>query len=185
MANQFIEKYKEEFGNVFEHYEKELNNLRIGRANPSTIEEILVDAYGVKTPLKQMTSISVPEARVMNVEPWDKNLLKEVEKALTLADLGYSISGDSTLIRVIVPQMTEENRKDMVKVLGEKMEAAKVSVKSIREKVKEEIIEAEKASDITEDDKYAYIEELDKKTQETNKQLQERTDIKEKEIITV
>lgn len=185
MNNEFIVKYKEDFDKAIEHYTKELKGLRVGRANPETIEDVLVDAYGVKTPMKQMASISVPEARSMVVEPWDKNLLKEIEKALTLAELGYSIKVESTLVRVIVPQMTEENRKDMVKKLGEKMEAAKVAIKSIREKVKEEIVEADKKSDITEDDKYQYIEDLDKKVQELNKQLQEMTEEKEKEIMTV
>ena len=185
MENEFITKYKDDFDKAVQHYEKELRTLRIGRANPATVEDILVDAYGVKTPIKQMASISVPEARSMVIEPWDKNLLKEIEKSLTYADLGFSISGETGLVRVTVPQMTEENRKDMVKVLNEKLEAGKISIKSIREKVKEEIVEAEKKSDITEDDKYKYVEELDKKVQELNKQLQETIERKEKEIMTV
>lgn len=183
--NEFITNHEEDFNKAVDHFKSELANVRAGRANPSMVEDILVDAYGVKTPIKQLGSIGVPEARTMTIEPWDKNLLKEIEKALTYADLGMGISGESTLVRVTVPQMTEENRKDLVKTLNEKLEAAKVAVRSIREKVKEEIIQAEKDKDITEDDRYAYVEDLDKKVGELNKNLQEIAEAKEKEIMTV
>lgn len=185
MSNEFITKYQEDFNKAMEHYKKELTLIRAGRANPAMIEDVMVDAYGVKTPIKQLGSIAVPEARCMTVEPWDKNLLKEIEKALTYADLGISIKGESTLVRVTVPQMTEENRKDLVKSMNEKLEAAKVAVRSVREKMKEEIVEAERNKAITEDDKYKYVEELDKKVGELNKELQDITAGKEKEIMSV
>ena len=183
--NEYITKHQEDFDKTVEHFKSELNNLRVGRANPSTIENVLVDSYGTKTPLLQVSSISVSDARSMTVEPWDKNLLKDIEKALTVANLGYSISVESTLVRVVVPQMTEENRKDIVKTLNEKLEASKVAVRAVREKVKEEITSAEKNKEITEDDKFDYIKELDEKTQELTKQLQEMGDAKEKEIMSV
>ncbi|MBT5338296.1 ribosome recycling factor [Candidatus Falkowbacteria bacterium] len=185
MSNQYIEQHEGDFKKGNEHFEKELATIRAGRANPAMLENILVDAYGVKTPINQLSSISVPEARVMTVEPWDKNLLKEVEKAITYADLGVGVSGESTLVRVTVPQMTEENRKEMVRGMNEKLEAAKVAVRSVREKVKEAIISGEKSNEITEDDKYAYIKELDEKVQTLNKQLQELAEDKEKEIMSV
>jgi ribosome recycling factor len=112
-------------------------------------------------------------------------LLKEIEKALTYADLGMSISVESTIVRVTVPQMTEENRKDMVKSMNDKLEAARVSIRAIREKIKEEIVNAEKNKEITEDDKYAFVKELDEKTAELTKELQSMTEAKEKEIMTV
>ena len=183
--NEYITKHEDDFLKAKEHFEKELQNIRAGRANPSMIEDIQVDSYGVKTPLKQLGSIGVQEARTMVVEPWDKNLLKDIEKAIIQADLGVSVQGESTLVRVSVPQMTEENRKDMVKVMNEKLEAAKVAVRSIREKVKEEIVEAEKNNELTEDDKFTFVKELDEKTQTETKELQEIGDAKEKEIITV
>jgi len=185
MPNEFITKHEEDFDKAIEHFKSELNNLRVGRANPSVLENILVDAYGVKTPIKQMASISVPEARCMTVEPWDKNLLKDVEKAIIQAELGLSVTGESSRVRVTVSQMTEENRKDIVKSLNEKLEAAKVAVRSVREKIKEEIVDAEKNKAITEDDKYDYVKELDEKTQELTKKLQEMAEAKENEIMSI
>jgi len=185
MSNEFLTKYQGDFDGAIEHFKKELSNLRTGRANPGMVEDILVDAYGVKTPVKQLGSISVPEARSLSIEPWDKNLLKEIEKALTYADLGVGIKVDSTLVRVTVPQMTEENRKKLVKMMSEKLEEAKIAVRSIREKVKEEIVRAEKDGGITEDDRYDYVDALDKKVGELNKLLQELSDKKEQEILTV
>ena len=183
--NSYIANREGDFTKAIEHFKQELMSIRAGRANPSMIEDVLVDAYGVKTPIKQLGSITVPEARTMTVEPWDKNLLKEVEKALTYADLGVGITGESTVVRVTVPQMTEENRKELVKSLNEKLEASKVAVRSIREKTKEEIISAEKNNELTEDDRFEYIEELDKKVSELNKELQSIAEAKEKEIMTV
>lgn len=185
MSNEFLVKHEEDFNKALEHFNGELAGLRAGRANPAMIENVLVDAYGVKTPLKQLGSISVPEARSMTVEPWDKNLLKEIEKALGYANLGLSISAESTLVRVSVPQMTEENRRDLVKILNEKLETAKIAVRGVREKVKEEVMTAEKAGDITEDDRFESTEALDKKVVELNKELQTLAEKKEQEIMTV
>jgi len=181
MSNEFIEKYQQDFDSAIEHYKKELSNLRTGRANPGMVEDILVDAYGVKTPMKQLGSVS----RSLAIEPWDKNLLKEIEKALTYADLGVGIRVDSNLVRVTVPQMTEENRKQLVKMMNEKLEEAKIAVRSVREKIKEEINKAEKNSEISEDGRYDFVAELDKTVGEINKVLQEAADKKEQEILTV
>jgi len=185
MANEFIQKYAGDFSGAVEHYKKELAGLRAGRANPAMVENLMADAYGVKTPLKQLGSIGVPEPRCLTIEPWDKSLLKEIEKAITYANLGLSVRVEAALVRVTVPQMTEENRKDLVKIMSEKLEAAKVAVRGIREKVKEEILEAQKNGDITEDDRYQFADELDKKVAELNKELQAITEVKEKEIMTV
>lgn len=183
--NDFIKKREEEFKGAIEHFKKELASIRAGRANPAMIENIMVESYGAKTPLKQLSSIMAQEARTMVVQPWDKSLLKEIEKAITYANLGLSVAVDSAVVRVNVPQMTEENRRDLVKLMNEKMEAAKVGVRSVREKVKEEIMTAFRASGITEDDKYKFVEELDKKVGELNKELQEIAGQKEKEIMNI
>ncbi len=185
MSNEFIQKYEGDFVQSIDHFKKELANVRAGRANPSMVEDILVDSYGVKTPIKQLASIAVPEARSMTIEPWDKNLIKEIEKAISYANLGLAVSAESTLVRVTVPQMTEENRKDMVKSINEKLETAKVAVRSVRERIKDEVTEAFKNSDITEDDKYDYVKELDEKVTGLNKDLQNLTEVKEKEIMSV
>ena len=185
MSNEFLDKHEDDFGKAIEHYKSELASLRAGRANPAMIENVMVDAYGVKTPIKQLGSINVPEARSMTIEPWDKSLLKEIEKALAYADLGLSVTGESTLVRVSVPQMTEETRRDLVKMMNEKLETAKIAIRAIREKVKDEVIAAEKDGNITEDDRFESTEALDKRVQDLNKQLQTMAEEKEKEIMTV
>jgi len=185
MNNPFISAKQEDFDKAFEHFHKELGALRAGRANSAMIEDILVDCYGVKTPLKQLGSIGIPEPRVMTIEPWDKSILKEIEKALSYANTGLGVSVEAALVRVTVPQMTEETRRALVKVLNEKLEEAKISVRSVREDIKESIITAERNKEIPEDDRYAYIEELDKKVVEMNKQLQTIAEKKENEVMTV
>jgi ribosome recycling factor len=185
MANEFIQKYSEEFNKNIEHFKKEMASMKAGRANPIMVENVPVLAYGVKTPIKQLGSISVPEPRTINIEPWDKSLLKEIEKAITYANLGLGVTAEAALVRVTVPQMTEESRKELIKTINSKLEEAKIATRSIREKVKEEILSAQKNGDITEDDRYAYAEELDKKVSEINKQLESMVQVKEKEIMTV
>lgn len=168
-----------------EHFKKEMASIRAGRANPGMIENVLVDAYGAKTPLKQMASIAVPEPRMMIVEPWDKNLIKEVEKALAYANLGMGVTAEKTLVRVVVPQMTEENRRDLVKIMNEKLEMAKINGRAVREKVKEEIIAGFNDKKIREDDKYNFIKELDDEVSALNRDLQGLAASKEKEIMSI
>ncbi|HUT22064.1 MAG TPA: ribosome recycling factor [Candidatus Bipolaricaulota bacterium] len=183
--NEFISKFKEAFENSMDFFREELSKIRTGRANPAMVEGLFADAYGAPTPLKQLASISVPEARSLRIEPWDKTLLKSIEKAISEANLGVSTSIDDTVVRVVFPQMTEESRKNLVKLLGEKLETAKISVRQLRDKVKEEIEKAFKASELTEDNRYAYREELDKHVEALNKNLEEMAEKKRKEIMTI
>jgi ribosome recycling factor len=185
MANQYIKNHQEEVDKAIEHLKSEIAGLRTGRANPAMVENLHVEVYGAKTPLIQVASISVPEARVLKIEPWDKSLVKDIEKAINTADIGIQATVDGTTIRIIIPQMTEENRKDLVKLLKERHERARISVRSIRDKVKEEILAAEKANELTEDDRYQYLEELDKQVTEWNKSIDALVDAKENEIMTV
>jgi ribosome recycling factor len=183
--NTYVEAHKAEFDGVVEHFRHDLKNLRIGRANPGMVEDILVEVYGVKTPIKQLGSIGVPEPRCLTIEPWDKNILKDIEKGLVQADLGVGIAGESTLVRVTVPAMTEENRKNIVKSLNEKLEEAKIALRGVREKVKEAIVNAEKNKEITQDDRYSYIEEMEKEVQNHVKTLQDLALAKEKEVMSI
>ncbi|MFH0988171.1 MAG: ribosome recycling factor, partial [Parcubacteria group bacterium] len=114
MSNEFIAKFLPEFEKTVEHFKKELSGLRAGRATPAMVENILVDAYGVKTPMMQLASISSPEPRQLLIEPWDKNLIKEIEKALSYANLGLAVRPEKSGVRITVPQMTEENRVELV-----------------------------------------------------------------------
>lgn len=185
MANQYIKNHQVEVDKAIDHLKSEIASLRTGRANPEMVLNVSVDVYGAKTPLNQVASISVPEARVISIEPWDKSIIKDVEKALSQADIGIQPTVDGNTIRLVIPQMTEENRKDLVKLLKERHERARISLRSIRDKVKEEIVSAEKAKELTEDDRFNYLEELDKAINEWNTVVDGLVDHKEKEIMTV
>ncbi len=180
-----VDEHKQDYDRAIEHFQGELKGIRTGRATPALIENISVDAYGVKTPINQLGSINVADAKSMTVEPWDKNLLKEVEKAIASANLGLGAANEGSYIRVSVPPMTEENRKDLVRLLKTKTESARVAIRGVRDKVKTAIEDQEKNKEITEDDKYRLIKELDEATGKFNDQVKAITDSKEQEIMTV
>jgi len=183
--NQFIEKHQPTFEQAIEHFKKEIGGIRTGRATPALLENIQVLAYDIQNPITQVASINVSDARSMTVEPWDKTILKDVEKAISSADLGVGATVEGSLVRVTLPQMTEENRQQYLKILKERLERAKVTVRNVREKVKDEIVTALKDKEITEDDKYKFFDELKDKTAEYNKQLDDLAASKEKEITTL
>ena len=180
-----IDESKPEFAKAVEHFKNELATIRTGRATPALIENILVDAYGAKTPIKQLGSINVADAKSMTVEAWDKSLLKGVEKAIAAANLGLGTADEGNFIRVSVPPMTEESRKDLVKLLKDKTENARIAVRNTRDKIKENIVQQEKNKEITEDDKYRFQKDLDELTGKYNDEIKELSEAKEKEIMTV
>lgn len=183
--NQFFTPHKSEFDKAIEHLQNELAAIRTGRANPASLENILIESYGAKTPLKQLASISVPEARCLIVQPWDKNITKDIEKAITQANLGLQVVNEGSLLRVIVPQLTEESRQELVRLLKEKLEKGRIAVRQLRDKIKDEIIEKERAGELTEDDRYTLQKELDELTNEYNTKIKELGEKKEREITTV
>ncbi|MBI5254510.1 ribosome recycling factor [Candidatus Falkowbacteria bacterium] len=183
--NQFIAKHQANFDAVVEHFKKEIGGIRTGRATPSLVENVQVNAYGVRTPLKQLASISIAEVRMLNVEAWDKTVIKDIEKAIAEANVGVTTAADGNVIHVSVPQMTEETRDKYLKILKEKLEKAKISLRSVREKVKDEILAAFKVKEISEDSRYNFIDELDKETAKYTAKLEEQSAIKEKEIKTI
>ena len=137
--NPFIQKQADEFRSAVEHFKKDLSHVRTGQANPELVESIMINAYGTMTPIKQLGSITVPEPKLIVIQPWDKSVLKDIEKGIIAAHLGFSTVNDGTVIRLPMPPMSEENRKDLVKVVKEKAEKSRVSIRQIREKVKEAI----------------------------------------------
>lgn len=185
MANQYITRHQGEIDKAIEYFKEDVAVLSTGRANPALVEKVQVESYGVKTPLRQLASISVPEPKQLRIEPWDKNLLKEIEKAVNESNLGFQAVVDGDIVRITLPQMTEENRKDLIKILKDKLEHAKVSIRSIREKTKEAIVAAEKNKELTEDDKFDFLKELDKEVETWNKRIDDIGEAKEKEILTV
>ncbi len=174
-----------EFEKVSQHLSEELSGIRTGRASASLVEHVMVDMYGTFTPLKNIASISVPDARSLAISPWDKSALKEIEKAITQANLGVNPMNDGEVVRISLPQLTEENRKALAKLVGTRVEAARISVRQVRDKIKDAITKMEKNKEITEDDRYALIEELDTTTRSYTDALEEMKKKKEDDIMTI
>jgi len=183
--NIYLESKEEEFKKAVEFFKKEILSLRTGRANPNALEGVLVEAYGVKQGVSAIAGITVPDGRSILISPWDKNVTKDIEKALTEANLGMGVVNEGERIRLTVPLMTEESRKDIVKKLNEKMEAARVQVRQIRDEIKNAIEGAEEKKELSEDDRFRYIKELDEEVGKKNNEIKEIRDKKEKEIMTI
>lgn len=183
--NQYIKNKEQEFEKAIEFFKKEISTIRTGRANPAILNGVQVEAYGVKTPLNGLASVTVPDASSLLVSPWDKNVSKDIEKAISEASLGLGISNEGGQIRLSIPKMTEENRKNLVKILNDKQEEARISIRHTRDEIKSDIEEAEKEKEITEDDKFAFIKELDERVTELNNELKKMRDEKEKDIMTI
>ncbi len=185
MYNDIIELHKDSMDNAIAHLEKESKKLRTGRANPALVEDLEIDNYGALTPIKQIANISVPEARQLLVQPWDKSNLEAVEQVIKDADLGANISNDGIAVRLTFPPMTEENRVDLVKILGTKTEEARIGVRTAREEAWKEIQAEEKNGNISEDEKFAGKDALQEVVDEYNKKIEEMKKKKEEEIMTI
>lgn len=167
------------------HFKEEMGKLRTGRANPALVENVMADYYGTKTPLKQLATINVPEPRLITISPWDKNSLAGIEAAIRASDLGLNPASDGQIIRINIPSLTEERRKDLVKVLNQKAEEARIAIRNVREDAWREIQEMEKTGIISEDDKFRGKDKLQKVIDEYNKRIEDLREGKEKEIMTV
>ncbi len=176
---------KTQFEAAIENLHKELSVLRTGRATPALVEDIQVSAYDSVMEIKGLSSISAQDAKTLIITPWDKSMLQAMEKGVRDADIGLSPIVDGDHIRVVMPQMTEENRKKMVKVVKEKLEDARIRIKGVREGIKEMIIKKEKEKEMSEDEKFKILDELDKLTKEYSDKVGEIGKIKEEEIMTV
>ena len=132
MADERIEKYESKMTKTLESLEKELSTVRAGRANPHILDKITVDYYGAPTPLQQVANVTVPEARMIQIQPWEASLIKEIQKAILSSDLGLNPNTDGKIIRLVLPELTEERRKELVKDVKKKGENAKVAVRNVR-----------------------------------------------------
>ncbi|NMC51232.1 ribosome recycling factor [Candidatus Kuenenbacteria bacterium] len=177
-----VDQYKGEFDKVIEHVKTDIGALRTNRATPSMLENLMVEVYGSKMPLNQLGSIQAPEPRMLTVEPWDKGVIKNIEKTIQTASLGLSVNNEGTFLRIALSPMTEETRKELIKVLNDKMESGRRSLRGVRDDVKEKIIAAEKNKEITEDERYKAVEDLDKLVREYNDKVEELGKKKEEEI---
>lgn len=164
---------------------EELNTVRAGRANPALLDKIMVDYYGSPTPLKNIANISVPDPRSLMISPFDPKSIHDIEKALNIANLGINPSNDGKVIRLVIPAVTEERRKDLIKVIKKYGEDAKVAVRNERRDANDELKKQEKAGELTEDDLKKSLEEVQKKTDKTIKDIDQIVVDKEKEIMEV
>ncbi|PIR93190.1 ribosome recycling factor [Candidatus Falkowbacteria bacterium CG10_big_fil_rev_8_21_14_0_10_43_10] len=183
--NIYIKKHKGELDQVIEFFKKEIASIRTGRANPAMLDPVQVESYGAKVPLQQVGNISVVDAHCLIIMPWDKNNLKEVEKGIAEADLGVSAVNEGDKIRITIPQPTEEDRLNRVKKLNEKLEQSKIAIRQVRDKIKEDIEEADESKEISEDDKFRFLKEMEEEIKKRNEELQKIRDAKEKEIMTI
>jgi ribosome recycling factor len=185
MYNDIIQQKKSDLDGAIEFLKSELGKLRTGTASPQMVENLLVDYYGSKTPLKHVANINVPEPRLITISPWDKGTIAAIEGAIRQADLGLNPANDGQIIRIPIPSLTEERRKELVKVLNQKVEEARISVRNVREEIWKKIQETEKEGTISEDDKFRGKDKLQEVIDEYNKKIEGIREKKEKEMLTI
>jgi len=183
MEKELLNNLKTDMDKSIESYEKELGKVRTGRASLSLLDSVRVDYYGTPTALNQLANVSIPEARLITIQPWDAQVIKEIEKAILKADLGLTPNSDGKIIRVSIPPLTEDRRKELVKMVKKISEAAKVSVRNHRRKVNDDLKAAKNDKQISEDDMFKSQEEVQKITDEYVKKCDEIGEKKEKEIM--
>ncbi|MDP8243756.1 MAG: ribosome recycling factor [Candidatus Hinthialibacter antarcticus] len=183
MDNEFLEECQLEFEDAVDWTRRELSHLRTGRATPALLDSVMVEAYGTKTPLKQMANISVPEARMLVVQPWDKSQIGEIEKAILQADVGITPNNDGKIIRLPIPALTEERRRDLVKVSKKFGEEGKIRIRHKRRESVESLKKSQKDGLIPEDDAKKMEDDVQKLTEQYTKKVDDVLDAKEKEIM--
>ncbi len=177
--------YEEKMDKTISVFKENLSAIRAGRANPAILNKITVDYYGVPTPINQVAGISVPEARMILIQPWDVNLLKEIEKEILKSDIGINPNNDGKVIRLNFPELNEERRKEIVKDIRKLAEEAKVAVRSIRRDALDESKELQKKSEITEDDLKNEEDQIQKLTDKKVQEIDSILEAKEKEIMSI
>ena len=182
--NERLKVYEDKMNKTMANLDGELGTIRAGRANPNVLNKIKVDYYGTPSPIQQVANVSVPEARMIQIQPWEKNMLKVIEKAIQVSDLGINPTNDGTMIRLVFPELTEERRKELVKDVKKKGEAAKVAVRNIR-RDGNDMLKKLKGSDVSEDEIKDMETELQKLTDKYVKEVDKAVDNKSKEVMTV
>lgn len=183
MADKVLTAAKSGMDKAAENLQRQLGQIRAGRANASLLDRVNVTYYGVPTPLNQLAAITIPEARVLMVKPFDKTSLNEIEKAILASDVGITPTNDGSVIRLVIPQLTEERRKELAKEVGKESETAKISVRNVRRDAMDEYKKQEKNGDITEDDLRASEKEIQDLTDKSIKHIDAIAADKEKELL--
>jgi ribosome recycling factor len=182
--NEKIKPFDEKMNKTVSFLESEYLTLRAGRANPHVLDKLRVNYYGTPTPIEQVGNISIPEARIIQIAPWDKSLIKEIEKAIQTSDLGINPSNDGTIIRLVFPELTEDRRKELVKEIKKKAEEAKVAVRNIRRDAND-LFKKQSKKEISEDEFKTLEDEMQKQTDKYIKEIEKLMDTKSKEIMTI
>ena len=177
--------YEEKMTKSYDAMIRDFTSIRAGRANPHVLDKIKVDYYGTPTPLQQVGNISVPEPRMLQIQPWEKSLIKAIEKAIMTSDLGITPSNDGSVVRLVFPELTEERRKELVKDIKKKGEAAKVAVRNIRRDANEAFKKQNKANEISEDEQKDLETKIQKITDKYIADIDKAVEEKSKEILTV
>ena len=177
--------FEEKMGKSLNNLNGEFSTIRAGRANPHVLDRIVVDYYGTPTPIQQVGNVSVPEARMIVIQPWDASILKEVERAIIMSDLGITPTNDGKLIRLVFPELTEERRKELAKDIKKKGENAKVAVRNIRRDAIDAVKKKGKEDGVSEDDIKGYEDDIQKSTDAYVKKIDAAVDAKTDEIMTV
>ena len=183
--NEKLQQFDSKMKKTCEHLEAEFATIRAGRANPHVLDKIKVNYYGSPTPIQQVGNISVPEARMIVIQPWEKSLLKAVEKAILTSELGINPNNDGNCIRLVFPEMTEERRKEVAKDVKKKGDAAKVAIRNIRRDANDAFKKMEKAGEMSEDDLKEATEKMQKLTDKMIEKVDKAVEEKTKEIMTV
>ena len=182
--NERLKVYDDKMNKTMANLDGELGTIRAGRANPNVLNKIKVDYYGTPSPIQQVANVSVPEARMIQIQPWEKNMLKVIEKAIQVSDLGINPTNDGSMIRLVFPELTEERRKELVKDVKKKGEAAKVAIRNIR-RDGNDALKKLKGTEVSEDEIKDMETELQKLTDKFVKEVDKAVDNKSKEVMTV
>ena len=185
MADERLQQFETKMNKTFANLESEFQSIRAGRANPHVLDKIKVDYYGTPTPIQQVGNVSVPEPRMLQIAPWDKSLIKPIEKAILTSVIGINPSNDGPVNRLIFPELTEEHRKDLAKDVKKKGESAKVAIRNIRRDANDTFKKMNKANELTEDDQKDLENKLQKMTDKFIADIDKAVDAKTKDIMKV
>ena len=177
--------YEEKMNKSIAAFEEDLNTVRVGRANPHVLDKLSVDYYGTQTPIAQVGNVTVPEARMLQIQPWDASVLKLIEKSILASDLGLNPSNDGKVIRLVFPELTEDRRKQLAKDVKKKGDDAKVAIRNIRRDAMDAFKKQQKGSELTEDDLKGLEDEIQKLTDKKVEAIDKIVDAKSKDIMTV
>ena len=185
MANEVMDQTKDRMEKAIGGYTRELASIRAGRASASMLDKLTIEYYGAPTPISQMAGVSVPEARLLVIQPYDKTILADIEKAIMKSDIGITPSNDGSVIRLAVPALTEDRRKELVKLVKKEAEDAKIAIRNVRRDANEDFKKLEKTSEITEDELHRSGDEIQKLTDSQIVRIDEIAKDKENEIMEI